>query len=217
MKKFIPACVLLAAAAAPIMASADQSAVLKITGLITPAACTPTFTGGDTIDYGIIAAASLSSTDANPLAAKTTQLSIACDRPMKFAVHARDERPGTAIEDLVTFPDYGPELKYGLGTFDGTRIGAYSMKITRASSDVGVARPLLGNPDGTGWQPTGGGFRNTGNLIGFGLGASALEPAGHGLVTLDIGVYTTLDKGSNLPLSEDIPLNGQSTFEVVYL
>lgn len=115
MRKIIPAFAVLAATSLPFTAHADDSAVLKIIGLITPAACMPTFTGGDTIDYGSIAAASLSPISANPLPPKSTQLSIACDMPMKFAVQAKDDRPGTAIDTLETYPGFTPNTKYGLG------------------------------------------------------------------------------------------------------
>lgn len=218
MKKLIPTFAVLVATSLPLVVHGADSAVLKIIGLITPAACLPTFTGGDTIDYGNIPGASLSSISANPLPRKSTQLSIACDMPLKFAVQAKDDRPGTAIDTLETYPGFTPNTKYGLGTAsDGSRIGAYSMQIERTTSDAGEAVLLLGNADGTGWRRFGGGLRHTGELTAFGLGAGALEPAGHQLVTLDIGISTTIDSGSNLPLSEEIPLDGQSTFELVYL
>ncbi|TSD60057.1 DUF1120 domain-containing protein [Variovorax sp. KBS0712] len=201
----------------PGQASAE-SAELRIAGTITPTACTPVFTGGGVVDYGKIPAKSLNPTAQTNLPEKSIQLGMTCDAPVLFGFKTIDERAGTAVTSLQTGVGE-PETKFGLGTSDGQKIGAYSMQIVRATADGRPALTLFSENGGTYWGAlnTGGLMADGGRLIAFVNDGGASRPNAHKSVTTDIRVTTVIDKGSNLPLTHAIPLDGLSTFELVYL
>ncbi|MDP9909148.1 hypothetical protein J2W27_001250 [Variovorax boronicumulans] len=200
----------------PGQASAE-SAELRIAGTITPTACTPVFTGGGVVDYGKIPAKSLNPTTQTNLPEKSIQLSMTCDAPVLFGFKTIDERAGTAVASLQTGVGE-PETKFGLGTSDGQKIGAYSMQIVSATADGKPAVTLFSKNGGTYWGPlnTGGLMADGGRLIAFVTNGGTV-PNAHKSATTDIRVTTVIDKSSNLPLTHAIPLDGLSTFELVYL
>ena len=202
---------------APVHANAE-SAELRITGTIVPVACTLAFAGGGVVDYGTMPASSLNSTAQTTLPEKSTQLTLTCEAPALFAFKTTDERAGTAITSLQTIPNYLPVGKFGLGAVNGKNIGAYSLQITKATPDQGVTRLLASVDGGASWPISEGGMTNNGvKLNAFAGSAAGTVPAAHTSITADIRVVTALDRGSNLPLTQKIPLDGLSTFEVVYL
>lgn len=144
------------AAGAIMMAGASsafaQSAVLKVTGTITPPACTPSFAGGDTVDFGNVTAGG----DYNDIGTKQTTLQISCTAPRYIAFKVRDDRNGTQVgmgQDIIPrlagalFPDWAGasggimawnDQVFGLGkTTAGKAIGAYSLRIGKPSVSGG--------------------------------------------------------------------------------
>ncbi|WP_369628843.1 MULTISPECIES: DUF1120 domain-containing protein [unclassified Variovorax] len=200
----------------PGQASAE-SAELRIAGTITPTACTPVFTGGGVVDYGKIPAKSLSPTAQTNLPEKSIQLGMTCEAPVLFGFRTIDERAGTAVTSLQTGVTE-PETKFGLGTSDGQKIGAYSMQIVGATADGGLAKPIFSANGGATWGNlnTGGLMTDGRRLIAF-VNNGGSGPNAHKSATTDIRVTTAIDKGSNLPLTHAIPLDGLSTFELIYL
>lgn len=216
MNNGIKLSVIVCALLAPVLASAATTADLKLIGTITPAACVPNFTGGSTIDYGNIAATSLGATAQTTLPDKTTKLTVTCDAPVKFAFAVLDERSASAVTTLTTVPGSNPQ-KFGLGTADdGSKIGAYSMIISNETAGSGVARRLESTDSGTTWTPFSGIIRE-GSIIGFGNSATATAPGAHTSIAVDLMVGAAIDKSSNLPITNEIKIDGLATFEVKYL
>ncbi|MDZ4355438.1 MAG: DUF1120 domain-containing protein [Variovorax sp.] len=203
---------------APIPASAAESAELRITGTIVPAACTPAFAGGGVVDYGTISARSLNPTAQTTLADKSTQLTLTCEAAALFAFKVIDERAGTAVTSLTTIPMPGPAGLFGLGAVDGKNIGAYSLVITKETADQGATQHINSTDGGATWTSFPGVMSGDGGkLVAFAGSATGTVPGAHTSITADIRVVTAIDKGSNLPLTQKIPLDGLSTFELVYL
>ncbi len=201
---------------APVDASAE-SAELRITGTIRPSTCKPAFAGGGVVDYGTMPASSLNQTTQTTLEEKSIQLTLTCDAPALFAFKVIDERAGTAVTSLVTIPGFTPKAKFGLGAVDGKNIGAYSLEVTKATADQGATRRLASTNGGTAWAVSGGLAADGSNLIAFAGSATGMVPTAHTSITADIRVGTAIDQASNLPLTQKVPLDGLSTFEVVYL
>ncbi|TSD60059.1 DUF1120 domain-containing protein [Variovorax sp. KBS0712] len=201
----------------PGQASAD-SAELRIAGTIAPSPCTPAFTGGGVVDYGKIPAKSLNSTAQTTLADKTIQLSVTCDAPLLFGFKVIDERASTAVTSLTTIAGYAPNKKFGLGASDGKNIGAYSLVVASQTADGGSATSIGTMNGGVNWatHPPGFGLMADGGEI-ISTRVDGQGPSARRSGTADIRVVTAIDKGSNLPLTHAIPLDGLSTFELVYL
>lgn len=201
----------------PGQASAE-SAELRITGTFVPAACTMAFAGGGVIDYGAIPASSLNPSSQNSLESKSTQLTLTCEAPALFAFKVIDERAGTALEWLQILPIEDATTKFGLGTVDGKKIGAYSLQVEDGTSEAGYARRLESQDGGAHWTTSEGVLTaNGGKLFAFGDSSSEWQLLPHTSITADIGVFAVLDAGDNLPLAKRIPLDGLSTFELIYL
>ncbi|PCE33577.1 DUF1120 domain-containing protein [Burkholderia ubonensis] len=130
-------------------AFAQSSAVLKVTGTIVPPACTPTFEGGDTIDFGQVSPRA----DFSKVGEKRTSLRISCTSPSFIAFKVTDNRNGTQVNRNALangtstvmswlVPNLANEgggimgwndQLFGLGkTTKGTKIGAYSMQLGAA-------------------------------------------------------------------------------------
>lgn len=201
----------------PVLASAATTADLKLIGTIVPAACAPNFTGGSTIDYGNIPAGTLNATAQTTLPEKTTKLTVTCDAPVKFAFSFVDDRSATVVTSLTTIPGALNEAKMGLGAADnGAKIGAYSLEISNEAADTGTTRRLRSADAGATWVAFGGQLIPT-YLYGFGDSATAAAPSAHKSISVDVRVVAAVDKTSNLPITNQIKIDGLSTFEVKYL
>ncbi|EEX1158710.1 DUF1120 domain-containing protein [Escherichia coli] len=143
MKKTLLAVALAACATS---AFAEPTAVLKVTGILTNSSCSPSFAGGDTIDYGYIHLADLSPTAVNQIGKKGgADLTISCSSPTKVAWTIRDDRTdSTAViaVDNGTFTDQRVTDKsqlYGVGkTAGGVKIGNYSLYVDISKMAVSV-------------------------------------------------------------------------------
>ncbi len=76
-------------------ANAASTAVLKVTGLLSVAACTPQLSGGGEVDYGLIHLADLSATSVNQLGQKDISLTITCPVATKAGWTISDDRADT--------------------------------------------------------------------------------------------------------------------------
>lgn len=217
MKKLISFSVVTCAMLAPVMANAAVTADLKLIGKIVPAACAPVFTGGATIDYGNIAASTLSPTEQTLLPEKTTKISVTCAAPVKFAIGLTDERRASAVTTLNTIAAYTADMKFGLGTAgNGAKIGAYSLQISNEVPDTGTTQRLFSDNGGSTWSVFGGALA-VNRIIGFASSSTATAPGAHTSITFDVRVVAALDKTANLPITSQLNIDGLSTFEVKYL
>jgi hypothetical protein len=217
MKKLVALSVLSAAMLSSMTAHA-ATAELKLIGTITPSACVPNFAGGGTINYGNIPASSLNASAQTMLPVKTTTVSVVCDSPVKFAFTAIDERAGTSV-DTLTIPNMTfANGKFGLGTAPGgVNIGAYSIQFTGGTSNLGPVSRLWSSNNGVSWASFSGVIFHTSGLFAWNDGVTAGVPGALTSLTADVTITAALDKASNLPLTNEIAIDGLTTFEVVYL
>ena len=75
--------------------AADPSAVLKVKGTLTNAACTPVLSNGGTVDYGTINLGSLNASAVNQLGQKNIDLTINCTAATKVSWNMVDDRADT--------------------------------------------------------------------------------------------------------------------------
>lgn len=208
------------------MSSAQaQSIDVSVIGTIKPAACVPTLAGGGVIDYGDIPASTLSQTAFNVLPEKTLPISIQCDAPVKVAFRAVDNRassrvPGAtqAIHPLMT-----NVYNHGLGTVSGANVGGYvmSFKETGFTGDGMPLDNLVSSDGGNNWGTPGVGLDATVSNDGLHLYSwgtnHTMVPEAFQSVAGMFSVQAVLNRGSALPLANDVPLDGSATLEMVYL
>ena len=88
--------------------AANPTAVLKVKGTLTNAACTPTLSNGGTVDYGTINLGTLSATAVNQLGQKNIDLTINCTTATKVSWNMVDDRK-----------DSNAKLEVEIGMFGG--------------------------------------------------------------------------------------------------
>lgn len=82
MKKTLLAVILAACTSSAIAA---PTAVLKVKGVLTNAACSPTLSNSGVVDYGTVHLSDLSDSAVNQLGQKTIDLTITCDAATKVS------------------------------------------------------------------------------------------------------------------------------------
>ena len=224
-------CALAVMAVTASSAFAADSVDLKVTGTITPVACKPVLGGGGAIDYGAIAANTLSKDSYTVLDAKTVDFSITCDAPAKVAIMVTSSR--TAAPGVTTFGDsgFGPapdnvvmaglKAPYVTGLGGDGKTGGYNLKMLAA--DI-----LL---DGTGnvhniWKyATSPNWSNdeTNNIVSNNkthvtwADTGSLTPKAFTTMSGKITAQAYINKASELDLTQPVTLDGLSTIELVYL
>ncbi|CAI2418064.1 DUF1120 domain-containing protein [Serratia proteamaculans] len=223
-------------------AFAADTVDLNVGGTIAATACTPTLSGGGTIDFGDIKTDTLKQDDYTALPEKQIDITITCDGPTKIALHAINNRIGsmgaggsggdTTGEPASRGPD-GTAPVVGLGMDGNTKIGSYSlaMKNTYVTADGGAPNVLTLNQATSGttaghwmYSPKQSlykyGWPNS--LVSWGppiSGTSGVLSKVVAVKTMSttLSVLAYINKASALDLTKPIKLDGSTTLEVVYL
>ncbi|NIF29693.1 DUF1120 domain-containing protein [Pantoea sp. Tr-811] len=190
-----------------------------VTGVIKPAACTPSLGGGGRFDFGNISVNQLQQGRETSFTSPVQQLAVNCDAPVRFALRGVDGRAGTAIGDA------GSPLAFGLGTNDrNQRIGAYFLQapansfVADGNSSVRRLRTVDG---GASWGVDGNVLITTlyngteGHFHGFAVGAQV--PTAIKQLTADLFVNMRIAALNDLTVTDDTLIDGASTIEVSYL
>lgn len=192
---------------------AADTAELKVTGTITPAACVPNFGGGGVVDFGKIASQSLSLTAATELPSKTVAYTITCDALTKTAFTFTDNRADTAsITDANVF---------GLGksgAANDKKTGYYKLYQVAADlrGDGAAVDSIWSSDNGYGWARHGDGQVMRGRLNSYSK-TGTLVPGAYMTVTGVIKVVATIAARNTLDLTEDVKLDGLTTITIKYV
>ncbi|MFL9927101.1 DUF1120 domain-containing protein [Herbaspirillum lusitanum] len=220
MKNLIAASTLFAVALVSNLAHAADTAELKVKGVIKPVACTPTFAAGGVVDYGTIQASTLPAGQFKTLDKKQIDLNIKCDSPTKMAIKLADNRAASKVAGIVAGVSSSSEerFNFGLGTVAGKNVGGYALSMDNAATtgDSQAVSGIYSANSGSSWSANNGGLDNAGNYFSFAQGG-ATSPAAIKTLAAKINVQAVLNKPENLPLTQDVPLDGSATLEVVYL
>ncbi|MXP57129.1 DUF1120 domain-containing protein [Pantoea sp. Taur] len=219
-------------------AQAASNIDLKVIGRIDPGTCTPTLTGGGTVDYGTISPSSLSSTGYTILSLKEIDVGINCTAPTKVMLTTINGRPDTSVAPVPEgasgyaaikvsdIPIFGGTLGDvavgGLGMAGTAKIGGYSTRIDPATVKLdGVDVDMLstGNINAVSWAKATVGtlFSNTTARGVSWATKNTLTPLAFTNMSGKLSVQAYLNKKSELPLTQTIKLDGLTTLELVYL
>ncbi|CAH5614272.1 DUF1120 domain-containing protein [Enterobacter cloacae] len=220
MKKVILASLIALASAS---AFAEPTAVLKVQGTLTNAACSPSIGNGGVIDYGYIHLGELSATENNKLGQKQVPVTITCTAPTKVGFTILDNR-GDSNAQLPL--DIGGNLNqsdkyytYGVGTTtEGVKIGDYGIWMTDVTADGNTVDAIGNNHDwnSDAWRATSVPRSDAFNTISFAAtGTTTPMP----ITTANFNFVTnlTIRDTTTLAITDDTPLDGQATMTLVYL
>jgi type 1 fimbria pilin len=197
-------------------ALAASTADLTVNGIITPVACTPTFSNNGLVDYGKISRQDLNVDKRTKLRDESLDLNISCNTAARFALKMRDNREGSAIVNS--------QIYYGLD-YDGSgnKIGLYSLNFNPENTVVDDLSQVF-RTDST----TAGVAWSTSNdrplpiaarsYLGFtDRAGSNAGPIAIRHLTSRVIVETVIAPTSELDLSTDVQIDGSATLEIVYL
>lgn len=189
-----------------------QTADIKLTGKILPAACQAVFGGGGEFDFGKICACDLDRWGNGPavLDAKIQRLDIICGAATKIAVKVTDNRSGTAAAGT------GDGYDFGLG---GKNTGSYNLRYSNVYDEIKPVAVLTdANGDGK-WAKLSSsvGFKADGSSRKAFAPSGTLVPGAYRALRGELIVQPILNKRSELDIGSDIDLDGSATLELVYL
>ncbi|WP_343587796.1 DUF1120 domain-containing protein [Herbaspirillum sp.] len=199
-------------------ALAAPTVELKVTGVIKPPACLPTFSGGGVVDYGVIPAASLSVGQYKTLDKKQLSFQVSCDAPVKMGVTFNDNRATSRVGGIVSAVSANPNerFNFGLGTVAGKNVGGYALTLEPAltTGDGAPVDNIYTTDNGRTWSAAVG--LDHINLFAFAAKGDN-KPVAVKQLSVMINVQAVLNKPEELPLTQDVPLDGSATIEVKYL
>ncbi|WP_426128279.1 DUF1120 domain-containing protein [Pseudomonas sp. DWP1b1] len=190
------------------VALAASTVDLSLKGAITPSACTPSLSDGGVVDYGKIAAKDLSPTGTTVLPRLSLQLTVDCEAQTLFALTGRDNRLGSSI-----FPALNH--MYGLGMVSGNvKLGAYQIGVFDPVADEPVY-PLYSSDQGATWLVNSfGSYMGHYHWTAFG---DSTTPKALRTVKVDLRFVTEIARVQDLPITEEMPIDGSATLDMIYL
>lgn len=197
-------------------AIAGPTTELKVAGVVKPPACQPTFAGDGVVDFGTIPAASLTPGQYKKLPHRTIPFAISCDAPLKVALKISDNRASSAVPAAA---GTNTNFTYGLGMVAGKKVGGYSLGISAHTVTAdGAAVRLLYSVDGnqTWASSVGSGQIGKDRTLAW-TALNGRAPSAFKSIVGAVWVWVGLEKPENLPLAQDVPLDGSATLEVLYL
>lgn len=208
-------------------ALAASSTVLKVKGVLTNAACTPSLGNGGVVDYGVIHLADLSATEVNQLGHKDIDLTISCTAPTKVSWNLVDDREQSSANVVVedgTFTGQSMAIMgylYGVGTTaEGEKIGNYSLfiKADSVEADGKVVDPISQLEGYPNWTKRVNGATMGYNAMNITVAAvGSLEPLAFQTATFPLVTSLAIKDTTTLAITDDTQLDGQITISLKYL
>ncbi|EFE06669.1 DUF1120 domain-containing protein [Citrobacter youngae] len=205
---------------------ADTSTLLKVNGKLTNAACAPELEGGGIVDYGYVHLSGLSASEDNILTQKKVKLTINCTAPTKVSFSATDDRadsrPAKVLKTLG-WNDTGtmtpaPAYVFGVGTTtEGVKIGNYALVAVKGTVD-GKSTYILRRTNNSAWGSANDMLvANTQDSEITVAEAGGSAPASFNTATFTLKVNLTVEDTDTLNITDDTPIDGQTTFTLNYL
>ncbi|EDS7119998.1 DUF1120 domain-containing protein [Salmonella enterica subsp. enterica] len=211
-------------------ANAGSTAILKVTGKLSNAACTPTLDGGGVVDYGRIHLSELSSTSVNQLGTKDINLTITCPSASKVAWTISDDRadthPGASVITINDADATGgavsdTTMSYGAGqTTGGVKIGAFSIytNVNNVTADGSSVDAISGTVDSPIWQKsTTGIIKNSNAEMMTVASTGTTEPLAYTMAVFPLKTSLAIQGTATLAITDDTNLDGQATITLKYL
>ena len=220
MKKIILAT---AVALCTTSAFAAETAVLKVQGKLTNAACSAEMGNGGVIDYGNIHLGGLSAKENNVIGQKQIPVTISCTAATKVGFTITDNRVDSNAQlpvDINTNPNQTDKFyTYGVGKTAGqVNIGNYGMWMTDVTANGSTVDPILQNQDWTDghWVKSTVPRNDAFSTSSFATTGST-APLAITTATFNFVTNLVIRDTETLAITDDTPFEGQATMTLVYL
>lgn len=210
--------------------AADPTAVLKVQGTLTNAACTPELSNGGTVDYGTIHLGELSATDVNQLGQKNINFTINCSSETKVGFQITDNRSSSnaylSVEN-ATFDGRTAGLggTFGAGvTANNVKIGSWAVFVqTNSIVADGNTVDFIFSPNWTtSGEPDWSSDATRGRIqpnqaVYTASAAGTLEPVAFKTATFPLVTSLAVQNTATLAITDDTQIDGQATITLKYI
>lgn len=226
-KILLSSAIVMAMGTASFAGQAAESASLAVTGTITPASCDVSLSTAS-LNFGTVSASTLTNT-MNQISADPVTVSVACDSATAIAVQSVDNRSSSAMTVSEITDEMGADMSsaatsiFGLGTDSANgKVGVLLLGINGATLNGTVNNNLLTSTDKASWTAHTLSATSVSSLVNngyFALGetADATSPATVTTATYNLTGGVVLKKADKYPSGEQVNIDGNVTFSVVYL
>lgn len=207
---------------------AAESASLSVVGDINPATCDVSLSNAS-IDLGTISMTNLTA-DMNPKVGTDITVNVACDAPAAVAIQTTDNRSSSAMTMAEVESEMNTTISgmtdinlFGLGNdTDSNKVGALMLVVSGATVDGSSNTNVLGSTDRATWtaksvSPSTGLTLSKDGYFASAIDADSTSPMAVTNATYTISSGIFLRKADMYPSGENVALDGNVTFSVVYL
>lgn len=188
-------------------ALAASSTQLAVQGTITPSACEPSLSDEGNVDHGKISARDLSPTEHTLLPRASLRFEVVCEAATLFALRTLDNRAGSS----AIHPTW-----HGLGTTPANEnLGSAAFGLYAPITEAGAVRVIVSDDAGMSWHPAV--ILGHSTWTAFATADAPSQPMALKQVSAELRVYSTITRASDLTLSDEVPIDGSATLEVMYL
>lgn len=202
-------------------AFAADTADLAVTGNIVPSACVPTFVDGNVADFGTIKTVDLPRNDYKNVGTRKLTLNVRCSsiKAVDFNVVDNQAASSLGADIAATLGVANAAHVYGLGTATiddkSIKLGSYALSVATKPSVDGKSAEFRYAPY------MGAEYTSPALFIDHAATRYAAVLQGNAAAkgtefTFPVTVTAAINKGSLLPLSSDVDLNGSATFSIAY-
>lgn len=227
-KIFLSSAIVMAMGSVSVSSYAAESATLSLTGTITPSACNVSLSS-TSVDFGQISASTLTET-INQIRATPVTVSVDCDAATAVAVQTIDNRTSSAMstEEVdstmkATFASLTDANIFGLGNDSaGGKVGALILTLVHATLNGSANSNLLSSSDKSTWathtiSTTGSYVLEKNSYFALGETADSATPAAVTTASYTMQNNVFLKRSDQYPSGEQVNIDGNVTFSVVYL
>lgn len=205
MERSTPAALALLLAACAPGAFAASNTDLSVTGIITPAACTPSLSDGGIVDHGKLTAKDLNQDKPTSLQVGEMNLQVQCEGPTFFTLTTEDSRAGSAALNPA---------HHGLGMNDDQKLGNVAFGLFEPVANSGPVQTILSRDGGATWLPSS--YLGHAALTAFAPPSGPFTPMALQTLSARLRAFTTIAPASDLTLLDEVPIDGLAVMQLKY-
>ncbi|OPA97274.1 hypothetical protein BFW88_04550 [Pseudomonas fluorescens] len=196
--------IVLAACASGAIAASDTD--LNVTGIITPASCTPSLSDGGVVDHGKLTAKDLHPDKPTSLQVGEMSLEVVCEGATFFTLNTIDNRAGSSA--------INPAL-HGLGIInDDQKLGSVAFGLFDPVADSVPVQTILSRDGGAHWSPSA--YLGHVALTSFSAPGGPYAPMAMQTLNARLRAFTMIVPATDLTLLDEVPIDGQATLQLKY-
>ncbi|AOE66363.1 hypothetical protein A7317_04965 [Pseudomonas fluorescens] len=186
---------------------ASSSTSLSVGGTITPSSCTPTLSSGGIVDHGKLTVKDLNPEQPTRLPTGELLLEVNCEAATFFTLTTVDNRAGTSAIHPAS---------HGLGTInDDQMLGSAAFSVFDAVADTQPVHAIMSSNGGSSWRISS--YLGHAGITAFAAPADLYTPIAIKVLNARLSAFTTLVPAKDLPLVDEVPIDGSATLQVKYL